>query len=50
MKNLVKSMDEYAYELFLVAKPESVQEFFKFMADGNRLKAIKVLQEYKIIE
>lgn len=50
MKQLVKTMDEYASDLLKIAPTEVVQEFFKYMADGNKIQAVKILKNYKLID
>ena len=41
MKQLVKTMDEYASDLLKIAPTEVVQEFFKYMADGNKFRLLR---------
>jgi len=50
MKKLVKTMDEYACDLLIIAPPDIVQQFFQYMAKGDRIQAIKILHKYKLIE
>ena len=50
MKKLVKTIDEYACDLLMIAPPDIVQTFFEYMAKGNRVQAIKILRDYNLIE
>lgn len=50
MKRIVKTLDDYAYDLFLVASQDIIQEFLTYMAEGNRVQAIKILRKYHLFE
>lgn len=50
MKNLVKTMDEYASDLFNIATPDEIQKFLTYMAEGERIHALKIIQKYNLIE
>ena len=50
MKKLVKTMDEYSKDLISIASEEAIRKYHKYLADGNRIKAIQILKEYKLIE
>lgn len=45
----LKSMEEYAAKLLLVASPEKAEEFKRLWVGGERVRAIQILRYYKIL-
>lgn len=50
MKRLVKTLDEYASDLLVVASPKDMQKFLEHMKNGNRIYAIRLLNKYQLIK
>lgn len=47
-RNQVKTMQEYAKELALVAPSEEVEAFKKLYEEGKRIHAVQILRKYKL--
>ena len=50
MKMTTKTFEEYVSLLTEIASPEVVEAFKQCWRDGNRIRAVQILREYKIFD
>ena len=50
LKTQVKTVEEYARLLAELAPPAVVEKFKQLWHEGNRIHAIQILREYKLLD
>lgn len=49
-REVIKTLDEYSIELEKVASPEILAQFKLYSQRGQRIQAIKILRQYKLLK
>ncbi len=48
-REVIKTLNEYSIELEKVAPPDVLAQFKLYLQHGQRIQAIKILRQYKLL-